>query len=47
MGNEENNVTFYDTKKVNKNDASQTDIMNDEIVEGINKIVSKAVSRPK
>jgi hypothetical protein len=45
--NEENNFTFYGGQKVIKHDESQTDFINDEIVEGINKIVKKAAQRPK
>ena len=47
MDNEENTFTLYGTKKVIKHDESQTDFINDEIVEGINKIVKKATQRPK
>ena len=47
MDNEENTFTFYGSKKVIKHDESQTDFINDEIVEGINKIVKKATQRPK
>ncbi len=47
VDNEENTFTFYGTKKVIKHDESQTDFINDEIVEGINKIVKKATQRPK
>ena len=47
VDNEENTFTFYGTQKVIKHDDSKTDSINDEIVEGINKIVKKAVQRPK
>jgi hypothetical protein len=42
VDNEENTFTFYGTQKVIKHDESQTDFINDEVVEGINKIVKKA-----
>jgi hypothetical protein len=47
MENEENTFTFYGTQKMIKNDGSEIDFIDHEIVEGINKIVTKAAQRPK
>jgi hypothetical protein len=47
VDNEENTFTFYGTQKAITHDDSQTDFINNEIVEGINKIVKNAVQRPK